>query len=149
MRAQVCRPYNEGMDITETPPAARQLAVAGTLLEALAVGDFDQLATVFDDGAVLAALLPGGFREWHTAAEIASVFEGWFGDVETSELIGASLGHVGRRLQLRWQLRLRGARFGNQARVVEQYAYADTAPSGRIQRLALLCSGFLREQTNV
>jgi hypothetical protein len=149
MRAWVSCPYNEGMDITETPPAAPQVAVAGSLLEALAAGDFDRLAAVLDDGASLAALLPGGFREWHTPAGIAAAFEGWFGDVEASELIGASLGQVGRRLQLRWQLRLRGARFGRQARVVEQYAYADTAPDGRIDRMALLCSGFYKEHVDV
>jgi hypothetical protein len=133
------------MDITQTQPVAPQFAVAGSLLEALVASDFDRLAALLDSDASLSALLPGGFTEWHGPAAIAGAFEGWFGDVEASELIDASLGQVGRRLQLRWQLRLRGARFGNQARVVEQYAYADTGSNGRIQRLALLCSGFCKE----
>ena len=135
----------KGMDITDTPAAAPHFAVGGSWLEALASSDFDRLGTVLDDKASLAALLPRGFREWRGAAEIAAVFEGWFGDIEQCELIDASLGQVGSRLQMRWQLRLRGARLGDHPRVVEQYAYADTGSSGRIQNMVLLCSGFCTE----
>ena len=148
MSAMVSKSHNEGMVMEETPPSSTGLAAAASLLEALAAGDFDRLAAVFDDDASVSALLPGGFRVWNGAAEIAAVFEGWFGDVEDYKLIDASVGHVGARLQLRWQLRLRGARLGSRARVVEQYAYADTASSGRIHRMALLCSGFCREHLN-
>jgi ketosteroid isomerase-like protein len=148
LSAMLSKPHNEGMDIKATPPSSPGLALAGSLLEALAAGDFDRLAAVFDDDASVSALLPGGFRVWNGAAEIAAVFEGWFGDVEDYELIDASVGQVGARLQLRWQLRLRGARLGSRARVVEQYAYADTASSGRIHRMALHCSGFCREHLN-
>lgn len=137
------------MDITETPTSAPGFAVAGSFLEALAASDFDRLAAVLDDNARLSALLPRGYTEWQGAAEIAAAFEGWFGDVEDYELIDASVGQVGSRLQLRWQLRLRGTRLGNQARVVEQYAYVDTASSGRIQTMALLCSGLLEEHLDV
>jgi ketosteroid isomerase-like protein len=137
------------MDITDTTPSTPQFAVAGSWLEALAASDFGRLGTVLDDDASLSALLPSGFKEWHGAAEIAALFEGWFGDVEEFELIDASLGQVGPRLQMRWQLRLRGARLGNQAKVVEQYAYADAASSGRIQKMVLLCSGFCNEHLDL
>jgi hypothetical protein len=128
----------------ETPPSSHEFAVARSLLEALAAGDFDRLVAVFDDDASVSALLPAGFRVWNGGAEIAAMFEGWFGGVEDYELIDASVGQVGARLRLRWQLRLRRARLGSPARVVEQYAYADTASNGRIHRMALLCSGFCR-----
>ncbi len=133
------------MDMTETPPSAPHFAVAGSLLEALAAGNFEGVAAVLDDDASLAALLPRGFRQWRGATEIAAVFEGWFGDVEQCELIDASLGQIGSRLQLRWQLRLRGTRLGNKTLIVEQHAYCDTGSTGRIQNMALLCSGFCTE----
>jgi hypothetical protein len=136
------------MTTAAVPPSAPQFAVAGSLLEALAASDFARLTTVLDDDASLTALLPGGFREWRGAVEIAAVFEGWFGNVEECALVDASLGQVGARLQMRWQLRLRGERLGNNTCLVEQYAYADTASSGRIQRMALLCSGFCKEPFN-
>jgi hypothetical protein len=136
------------MDVRETPPTAPGLAVAGSLLEALAASNFNGLWAVLDDGASLAALLPRGFRKWRGATEIAGVFEGWFGDVEQCELIDASLGQVGSRLQMRWQLRLRAPGLGNHPHVVEQYAYADTGPAGRIQNMALLCSGFYAEHVD-
>ncbi len=119
--------------------------MAGSLLEALAAGDFDRLSAVFDDRACLSALLPSGFHEWHGATEIRGTFERWFGNAEQYELVDASMGQVGTRLQLRWQLRVRAERLGSQVKIVEQYAYADTGASGRIQRLALLCSGFCPE----
>jgi hypothetical protein len=149
MRDAASEPYNEGMGITDTSPSTPQFAVAGSLLEALAASDFHRLEDVLDADASLSALLPGGFSQWHGAAEIAGVFEGWFGDVDECDLIDASMGQFGHRLQMRWQLRLRGGRFGKHARVVEQYAYADTASSGLIGNMALLCSGFCKEHFNV
>jgi hypothetical protein len=133
----------------ETPASAPHFAVAGSLLEALAVGDFGRVAAVFEDDATLSALLPGGFRQWHGPAAIAAAFERWFGDVEDRELIDASLGQVSARLQMRWQMRVRAVRFGSHSRVVEQYAYADTGATERLQNVALLCSGFCREHFDV
>jgi hypothetical protein len=143
------------MHADEKAPPAPEFAIGGAWLEALAASavlaaeGFARLTTVLDDGASLFALLPGGFREYHGASDIAAAFEGWFGDVEHCELLDASLGHVGSRLQMRWQLRLRGERLGNHARVVEQYAYADTGSTGRIQNMALICSGFCPERLDV
>jgi ketosteroid isomerase-like protein len=145
MPEMTSRPYNMAMDTTEKMTSTVEFAVAGSWLEALAVSDFTRLTTVLDKDAAFSALLPRGFREWRGAANIAAVFEGWFGDVEQCELIDASVGQVGSRLQMRWQLRLRGPRLGPSACVVEQYAYADTASTGRIQSMRLLCSGFCPE----
>jgi hypothetical protein len=61
------------------------------------------------------------------------------------EVTDASVGEVGALLQLRWRLRLRGARLGDVAMVVEQHAYAATGATGRIERMSLLCSGFWKE----
>jgi hypothetical protein len=126
-----------------------ELAVTTLLLEALADGDFPRIATVVSDDATLSALLPGGFRQWHGAAEIAGTFDRWFGNAEHCELIDASLSRVGSRLGMHWRLRVRAERLGRRPLIVEQYAYADTASTGRIQNLSLLCSGFCEEQYDV
>jgi len=138
--------YNNDMDVTDT--SVPQFAVAGAFLEALAAKDFGRLAAGLDDDAALSALLPRGFCEWHGPAEIVATFERWFGDVEEFEVVDASVGQFGARLQLRWRVRLRGARLGTDAMVVEQHVYADTAASGRIRSMSLLCSGYCREHLN-
>jgi hypothetical protein len=137
------------MPTDEKASPAPEFAIGGAWLEALAASDFARLTTVLDGGALLSALLPRGFREWRGATAIAGAFEGWFGHVEHCDLMDASLGQVGSRLQMRWQLRLRGERLGQHASVVEQYAYADTGSTGRIQTMALLCSGFCPEPVDV
>jgi hypothetical protein len=84
-------------------------------------------------------------REWAGAEAIARVFARWFGDTEDFELVEASVGEVGGRLHLQWQLRLRAQRLGAGWFTVEQQAYADTDDSGRIAGLDLLCTGFRPE----
>ena len=137
------RPYNGGME-TASPPEPH-FAAAATLIDALVAHDFEHLASAFETNATLLALLPGGFREWHGAGEIGEVFAHWFGDVDEFDVTDVTVGDVGPLLALRWRLRLRGARLGDAARVVEQHAYAVTNPTGRIGRMSLLCSGFWRE----
>ncbi len=119
-----------------------QFAVAGLLLEALAAHDFERLAATLDCDATLSALLPSGHREWRGANDIAGAFELWFGDADEFELVDASVGRIGALIELRWQLRVRAARRGAAAMVVEQHVYAATGRDGRIARLSLLCSGF-------
>ena len=79
-------------DTAEKTLSARELAVAASLLEALADGDFARIATVVSDDVTLSALLPGGLRQWQGAAEIAATFDRWFGNAEQCDLIDASLG---------------------------------------------------------
>jgi hypothetical protein len=138
-----------GVDDTRSlitvPETGPRFAVAGLFLEMLAAGDFGRLAGALDADATLAALLPKGFREWNGAGEICAVFEGWFGDVDDFEVVDASVGQVGSSLQLRWRVRVSGARLGDGARLVEQQVYAETGPSGRIRSLRMLCSGFCPE----
>jgi hypothetical protein len=147
MRAMAASTYNGGMETTHASPApsAPHFAVAGTFLEALAGHDFEGLATALDPDASLSALLPRGFCEWQGASEICARFETWFGDVDQFEVVDASVGLVGALLQLRWRLRLQGARLGEEPKVVEQHAYAAAGPNGRIHHLSLLCSGFWPE----
>jgi len=147
MWATTASAYNGGMETTHAspPPSAPHFAVAGVLLEALAAHDFQGLAAALDVDASLSALLPRGFHQWQGAPDICDRFETWFGDVDQFEVVDASVGLVGSLLQLRWRLRLQGARLGDEPKVVEQHVYATTGPTGRIQHLSLLCSGFWPE----
>jgi len=137
------------MDIADASPSTPQFAVAGSFLEALAARDFGRLGATLDDDATLKALLTRGFDEWRGAAEIRSAFERWFGDADEFEVVDASVGQVGPRLQLRWRVRVHGGRFGAETMVVEQHVYADTAVTGRIRSMSLLCSGFCQAHFDV
>jgi SnoaL-like domain len=136
------------MNGTRTSPAAPRFGVAGVFLEALAAQDFQRLATTLDPDAALSALLPRGYCEWRGATEIGAAFAEWFGNVEHFEVADASVGQVGPMLQLRWRVRLQGGRLGDAPMIAEQHVYAATGPSGRIQRMSLLCSGFWDEHDN-
>jgi hypothetical protein len=136
-------------DTAQKTPSTREFAVTTSLLEALSDGDFRRIATVVSDDATLSALLPGGFRQRQGAAEIAATFDRWFGEAEHCDLIDTSLSRVGPRLGMHWRLRVRAERLGPHPRVVEQYAYADTASTGRIQSMSLLCSGYCAERFDV
>jgi hypothetical protein len=120
-------------------------ALAGAFLQGLADQDFDALIGTLAADARLRALVPKGLREWTGGEEIAGQFARWFGDTRGFELVEATLGEVGGRLQLRWRLRLRAERLGAGWFTVEQQAYADAGEDGRIDRLDLVCSGYRPE----
>lgn len=122
--------------------------MAELFLGKLASGDFPGLGELFEPDVEMRALLPDGPREWQGPEPIVAAFARWFGRSETYELLDASVGHLGPRLQLRWRARVRGGSFPDADFVVQQHVYADAGPSGRIQSLAMLCSGFVREQSD-
>jgi hypothetical protein len=134
-----------------TPPSghaattAPRPALAGAFLQGLADQDFDALVGTLATDARLRALVPKGLREWTGGEEIAGQFARWFGDTGDFELVEATLGEVGGRLQLRWRLRLRAERLGAGWFTVEQQAYADAGEDGRIDRLDLVCTGYRPE----
>ena len=132
-------PYNCGMD-TITP--TNRFAASTALLQAFLDHDFDQLVDALEPDAVMSALLPGGPREWVGAASIGAAFERWFGATSSFEVAEATAGRIGELAALRWRLRVRADRFGDEAMVVEQQAFAATGPTGRIARISLVCSGF-------
>jgi len=118
-------------------------------LDALSGRDFERLAGLFEPDAVLTALLPDGFHEWTGAERVTAAFVRWFGRVDEFELVDATVGMHGPRLQLGWRARVRGGYFGDVPFVVEQHVFADPGPTGRIQTMAMLCSGFTEEHLDV
>jgi len=79
-------------------------------------------------------------------ARLAEAFRSWFGQVEEFELLDATVGQVGGRLQLSWRIRVRPAPFdiGEGWHVIEQRAFADV--DAAIDNLDLVCSGFRLEK---
>jgi hypothetical protein len=128
-----------------TVPTDHAAATAAAFLQGLADQDFAQLGGALAADARLRALLPKGLREWTGAEAVAGQFARWFGDTEDFELVEATLGEVGGRLQLRWRLRLRAERLGAGWFTVEQQAYWDAGEGGRIARLDLVCTGYRPE----
>ena len=132
-----------------TAPTGPQFATAGMFIERLTAGDFDRLAIAMEDDVTLNALLPRGFREFTGRDEVCAAFRTWFGGFDEYEMLDATVGQVGARLQMRWRLHVHGGRLGPVDFVVEQHCYADAGPSGRIQHLSMVCSGFCREHGDV
>lgn len=135
------------MSRTTTRPSVPgpQFAAAGRFLERLAAGDFSRLAEALEPDATLHALLPRGFDTWEGRDAVCGAFDRFFGGMDEYDVIDATVGQVGDRLQLRWRLHVRGGRLGPDHFLVEQCCYADPGPTGRLHYLALVCSGFRRE----
>lgn len=117
-------------------------SVGGTFLEAFATRDYQRLSTTLGPAIRFRALLPPGPMEWEGPERVTDAFRAWFGGAEDFELVDATVGQVGGRLQLAWRVRVRPAPFdiGEGWHVIEQHGYADANTS--IERLDLLCSGF-------
>ncbi len=153
MQRASAAPYNYGMTtlISQSGsvpgPEVGRSPVAGAFLAGLAAQDFDRLTSALSDDVHLRALLPGGLKEWDGAEQVKATFTAWFGGVEQFELIDAAAGEVGRRLTMRWRVRVQAGRLGDGWFVVEQQAYADTDDENRIQHLSLVCSGYCPEKT--
>jgi hypothetical protein len=132
-----------------TGPPVPPSPLADAVVGALADRDFARLAESFEHDGVLSALLPSGYHEWTGPERVAATFTRWFGGVDEFELVTATVGVHGARLQLWWRARVRGGHVGDGPFVVEQHVYVDTGATGRIQTMAMLCSGFTAERPDV
>jgi hypothetical protein len=133
------------MASTDPSAAAPEMSIAEVFLGRLATADFIGLGELLEPDVSFSALLPGGLHEWKGPDRVTAAFVGWFGSVDAYELIEATIGQVGRRLQLQWCARVRGGPYGPADLVVAQHLYADRGPSGRIKAMSMLCSGFAKE----
>ena len=134
-----------GHGATTAPPRP---ALAGAFLQSLADQDFAALGGALAAVPLAQALRQQGAEPGVGGEEIAGQFARWFGGTEDFELVEATLGEVGGRLQLRWRLRLRAERLGAGWFTVEQQAYGDAGEDGRIARLDLVCTGYRPEAGN-
>jgi hypothetical protein len=117
--------------------SATALGLAGQLVDALSTRSFDDLRSCLAEDAQLRALVPPGPFELVGAADITARFRTWFAEREEFALCDASIGDIGPRTYARWRIRVAGPL------LVEQHAFLTC--SDRVQRIDLLCSGFVTE----
>jgi hypothetical protein len=126
---------------------ALKFAVAGRFIDGLAARDFDAVVGTLATDVAFRALLPSRMLDLAGRTAVRSVFDTWFGGAERWDLLEAVVGEVGGRIHLRWRLRLTNPDVGPGTFLVEQQVYADAANDGRLSDVALLCTGYLRDES--
>lgn len=126
--------------IVEATREDRLQKVGGALVNALADRDFEGLRAVIADDVRFRLLLPKGPQAHSGVAETVEAFVSWYGDVDELHLESSSVETVADRLVLMYRFRLHDA---DGWQVIEQHLVADDAPDGRLEKIDLLCSGFL------
>ena len=126
--------------IVEATREDRLQKVGEALVNALADRDFEGLRAVIADDVRFRLLLPRGPQAHSGVAETVEAFVGWYGDVDELHLESSSVETVANRLVLTYRFRLHDA---DGWKVIEQHLVADDAPDGRLEKIDLLCSGFL------
>ena len=129
------------------PMAEADLAVVAAgakshkFLELLAARDFERLLASLASDAHARFLLPHGLEEYDGRDAIVARIRSWFGSASVFDLAASSEDEVGMRHRISWRFNV--VRDGSR-QVIEQLVYLDLGPQG-IERIDLLCSGFLAE----
>jgi TusA-related sulfurtransferase len=110
-------------------------------LELLAARDFERLVASLTSDAHARFLLPHGLEEYDGRDAIVARIRSWFGSASLFDLATSTEDQVGMRHRLSWRFNV--VRDGSR-QVIEQLVYLDVGPQG-IERIDLLCSGFLAE----
>ena len=114
--------------------------VGEAFVNALADRDFERFRAAIADDVRFRLLLPKGPQAHSGVAETVESFIRWYGDVDELHLESSSVEAVGGRLVLMYRFRLRDE---DGWQMIEQHVVADVAPDGRLEKIDLLCSGFL------
>ena len=137
----------EMIEQRRVPMAEADLALvaAGTkshkFLELLAARDFERLVASLASDAHARFLLPHGLEEYDSRDAIVARIRSWFGSASLFDLAASTEDQVGMRHRISWRFNV--VRDGSR-QVIEQVVYLDLGPDG-IERIDLLCSGFLTE----
>ena len=112
--------------------------LATAIAAAVAGRDSVQLAAAVTDTVRLRALLPGGPVEEHGRDAVVARFGGWFGDMDTVDLVESAGEAVADRLLIHYRLDVarRGTRWA-----CTQTSVCKT-DNGQLAAIDLLCSGF-------
>lgn len=114
--------------------------VGEAFVNALADRDFERFRAAIADDVRFRLLLPKGPQAHSGVTETVESFVRWYGDVDELHLESSSVETVAGRLVLMYRFRLHDA---DGWQVIEQHVVADVAPDGRLEKIDLLCSGFL------
>ncbi len=139
-------PANDSSTIHSNDDGALSLAVAGRFIDGLGARDFDGVVATLADDVHFRALLPSRVLDLTGRNAVRTTFDTWFGDAERWDLVEAVVGEVGGRVHLRWRLSLTNPQVAAGNLLVEQQVYADAGPDGRLQDVALLCTGYRPDQ---
>jgi TusA-related sulfurtransferase len=123
------------------PPSVVDAVTMGpgrAFVDAIVVGDFDRLQTLFAPAVRFRAIIPDEYQEASTAAGARALIEDWFGGTDRRVLIGSSAELVGDRLALGYRLELMEE---GERRIVEQHVAA-VVDGASFRELALVCTGF-------
>ena len=116
-------------------------ATSHKFLELLAARDFERLVASLASDAHARFLLPHGLEEYDGRDAIVARIKSWFGSASVFDLTSSTQDEVGLRHRISWRFSV--VRDGSR-QVIEQLVYLDLGPQG-IERIDLLCSGFLAE----
>ncbi len=116
-------------------------ATSHKFLELLAARDFERLVASLASDAHARFLLPRGLEEYDGRDAIVARIRSWFGSASLFDLAASTEDQVGMRHRISWRFNV--VRDGSR-QVIEQVVYLDLGPQG-IERIDLLCSGFLPE----
>jgi TusA-related sulfurtransferase len=116
-------------------------ATSHKFLELLAARDFERLVATLASDAHARFLLPHGLEEYDGRDAIVARIRSWFGSASVFDLAASTEDEVGMRQRISWRFNV--VRDGSR-QVIEQLVYLDVGPHG-IERIDLLCSGFLAE----
>ena len=116
-------------------------AASHRFLELLAARDFERLIASLTSDAHARFLLPHGLEEYDGRDAIVARIRSWFGSASLFDLAASTEEQIGMRHRISWRFNV--VRDGSR-QVIEQVVYLDMGPHG-IERIDLLCSGFLAE----
>jgi len=116
-------------------------ATSHRFLELLAARDFERLVASLTGDAHARFLLPHGLEEYDGRDAIVARIRSWFWSASLFDLAASTEDQVGMRHRISWRFNV--VRDGSR-QVIEQVVYLDLGPHG-IERIDLLCSGFLAE----
>src|SRR5947209_6208793 len=116
-------------------------ATSHRFLELLAARDFERLIASLTSDAHARFLLPHGLEEYDGRDAIVARIRSWFGSASLFDLTSSTEDQVGMRHRISWRFNV--VRDGPR-QIIEQVVYLDPGPHG-IERIDLLCSGFLAE----
>ncbi len=137
----------EMIEQRRVPMAEAELALVAAgatshkFLELLAARDFEMLVASLASNAHARFLLPHGLEEYDGRDAIVARIRSWFGSASLFDLAASTEDQVGMRHRISWRFNV--VRDGSR-QVIEQLVYLDLSPQG-IERIDLLCSGFLPE----
>ena len=126
--------------IVEADQEDRLREAGEALVRAVAERNFEGLRAAIAEEVRFRLLLPRGPQAYSRADEAVAAFVDWFAGADELHLESSSVHTAVGRLVVTYRFRLHDA---DGWTMIEQHVVADVGPDGRLERIDLLCTGFL------